>query len=134
MEQIEKLGQGEYVKIIEPLSYSEAMQKMAKYDVLMILEAPLAKGIFLPSKLSDYAQLNKPILAISPAIGEVKNILERYGGGTAANNESVDDIYAKLSFLINIKTVNKLDEISEKSKLHEYMHEEHVVNLIESLI
>lgn len=132
IEHIEKLDQGEYVKTIEPLPYSEAMQKMATYDVLLILEAPLKKGIFLPSKISDYAQLKKPILAISPAIGEVKNLLHKYGGGIAAKNNSVDDIFEKLSFLSNKKAGNKLYEFFGNSTLREYLDEKNVINLIES--
>ncbi len=133
IKQIEKLGQEEYVKTIEPLPYSEAMLKMAHYDVLMILEAPLAKGIFLPSKISDYAQLNRPILAISPAEGEVKNLLVTYGGGISANNGSVDDIFEKLSFLSKKHAANKLDEIVESSLLKEYLGERQIINHLESL-
>jgi glycosyltransferase involved in cell wall biosynthesis len=132
MKQIEKLGQREYVNTIEPLPYYEAMHKMVNYDVLLILEAPLGKGIFLPSKIADYAQLKKPILAISPAIGEVKNLLEKYGGGISANNNSVDDIFEKLSFLSREKAESKLIEITSNSTLREYLDEKRVINLLES--
>jgi len=114
------------------MPYYRAMKKMAEYDVLLILEAKLTIGIFLPSKISDYAQLNKPILAISPQNGEVKRLLEKYGGGVASDNSSVADIADKILFIKKMKTENRLDEIVINSSLKEYLGENRVVKLLES--
>ena len=92
----------------------------------------MIKGIFLPSKISDYAQLNKPILAISPQTGEVKRLLEKYGGGFTSDNSKVEDIEDKLLFLNKMKAENRLDEIVINSSLKEYLGENRVVKLLES--
>ncbi len=129
---IEDLNLNKFIRAIEPMPYYRAMKKMAEYDVLLILEAKLTIGIFLPSKISDYAQLNKPILAISPQNGEVKRLLEKYGGGVASDNSSVADIADKILFIKKMKTENRLDEIVINSSLKEYLGENRVVKLLES--
>ncbi len=129
---IKELNLEEYISAIEPMPYYRVMKKMADYDVLLILEAKLTKGIFLPSKISDYAQLSKPILAISPQTGEVKRLLEKYGGGVASDNSSVEDIEEKMLLLNKMKAENRLDEVIINSNLKEYLGENRVVKLIES--
>lgn len=129
---LEDLNLKAYIRAIEPMPYYKAMRKMAEYDVLLILEAKLIKGIFLPSKISDYAQLNKPIFAISPQTGEVKRLLEKYGGGFTSDNSKVEDIEDKLLFLNKMKAENRLDEIVINSSLKEYLGENRVVKLLES--
>jgi len=129
---LEDLNLKAYIRAIEPMPYYKAMRKMAEYDVLLILEAKLIKGIFFSSKNSDYAQLNKPILAISPQTGEVKRLLEKYGGGFTSDNSKVEDIEDKLLFLNKMKAENRLDEIVINSSLKEYLGENRVVKLLES--
>ena len=41
----------------------EALSKMQTYDILVLLEARLEKGIFFASKFTDYLQTGLPILA-----------------------------------------------------------------------
>lgn len=82
----------DYVKFIGGYPYLEAVSLLQKYSVLVLLEAKLEKGIFFPSKFTDYAQVHRPILAVSPLNGFAKDTIEQYGGGIAVNNENVDDI------------------------------------------
>jgi len=129
-----KSGLEKYVRKINPMPYFEAMEKMTHYDVLLILEARLAKGIFLPSKISDYAQINKPILAVSPKDGEVKNLIEKYGGGIAADNNSVHDIFEKISILSDMKTQKRLKENLGENLLQRYLGEDRIIKLFEEYI
>ena len=126
-------GIEQYVKAVKPMPYFEAMRKMAEYDVLLIIEAQLEKGIFLPSKIADYSQLKKPILAISPKIGEVSDILEKYGGGLVANNRSVDEIYDKLVFLSCGKQNGELAKLAKKNMLDNYLSEKRVIDTYEMI-
>lgn len=123
-----------YVKAIEPVPYSKAMQKMSEYDVLLVIEAQVKKGVFLPSKIADYAQLKKPILAISPILGEVSNLFEICGGGMVAYNRSVSDIYEKLAALSRLNSSKQLTEMVKSSTLHIYLGETRLVNCLEKHI
>ena len=64
----------------------------------------------------------------------MKSLLETYGGGIAANNESVNDIFEKLSLLSNMKTENKPNEITQTSSLRDYLGEKHVIALLEPIL
>lgn len=118
-----------FVTFLKPLSYTAALRKMAEYDVLMIVEAKMEKSIFLPSKITDYAQLNKPILSVSPPNSEVGNLIKKYGGGVVAINNSIDDIYEKLSYLDVLKKNLKLDQFTELSALNGYLGAKAVVSI-----
>ena len=76
------------VRIVPPLSYEQMPQAMALADVLVIIEAPVSEGIFLPSKMVDYAQAGKPILALSPRVGVLADLLAEHGGGVAVDSQS----------------------------------------------
>ena len=76
--------------------YMESVKQLQKYDVLLLLEAILDRGIFFASKTTDYALTGLPILAISPPIGFAHDLIEEYGGGIAVNNTDVGSIKAGL--------------------------------------
>ena len=65
---------------------------MKNFDVLCVIEAKMNEGIFLPSKLSDYSFLNKPILCFSPANGTLVDLINKYGGGIAIDNEDEKNV------------------------------------------
>ena len=64
------------VNVYPPVSYSESLVLMQKYDVALIIEAPCNEGVFLPSKLSDTMAVGLPVLAISPAVGVLHDLHE----------------------------------------------------------
>ncbi|MDR7130553.1 glycosyltransferase involved in cell wall biosynthesis [Algoriphagus sp. 4150] len=67
--EIESRGLNKSIFIHDPLAYVEMIQRLAEFDFLMILEAQYPEGILMLSKLSDYASLKKPIIALSPTKG-----------------------------------------------------------------
>ena len=119
----------EYINVRKPLPYSEAMKLMANYDVLVIIEARMERGIFLPSKISDYVQLGKPIFSISPERGEIAGIFEKFGGGIIADNNSIDDIFNKLTHLMQLKLDGNLSKEFNYIKLREYLNAGKVVSV-----
>jgi hypothetical protein len=56
----------------------ELARVMGQADALLLLEAELQEGVFLPSKLSDYAVSGRPVLMFSPRDGTVSDLV----GGT----------------------------------------------------
>ena len=89
---INKYGLDDYIHFTGSFSYMDALAKMAEYDTLVLVEAVMPDGIFFPSKFTDYAQLGKPILAVSPKTGFAHSMLRKYGGGIAVDNNDICSI------------------------------------------
>jgi glycosyltransferase involved in cell wall biosynthesis len=88
----QNMGIGNIVKIEISRPYSQMPQTLAESDVLVIIEAPLKEGIFMPGKLVDYVQIGRPILALSPKVGTINDIISKYGGGIAVNCQSPSSV------------------------------------------
>ena len=81
------------------MDYLETLSRLAASSVLVVIEAPCEEGIFLPSKVADYVQVGKPILAVSPNEGAMRDLLSTDGGGLAVDCTSEDAIYQGLKHL-----------------------------------
>lgn len=113
-ELIEKYGLQHYVKMIGSYTYIEAINKMQDYDVLVLIEAQLRRGIFFASKFTDYAQTGRPIFAISPIEGFAATMLSDYGGGISCDNTSEKDIMNGLKLLLSAwETGNLVKYVSD---------------------
>ena len=96
-EKIEKYEIHDYVKIIKPTSYIESLKCLNEVSMGLVIEAKLDEGIFFPSKVVDYFQMQKPILAISPEVGFLHDISLKFNSVIHANNQSVEAVQDKLT-------------------------------------
>jgi glycosyltransferase involved in cell wall biosynthesis len=101
-----------------PLSYIETLRKFSISDVLIVLEAAYTEGIYLPSKFVDYVQAGRPILAVSPVNGTLKDIIDAHGGGIAADCTSVSEIKSSLSELYSCWIAGDLDQKYGSERLY----------------
>ena len=108
------------VIITGPVSYNETLKYCSCSDVLLVLEAAFTDGIFLPSKFVDYVQCGKPILAISPENGTLKDILTKYGGGLAVDCTSVQEITNALIELHDKWSKDLLNNMYSSDKLFKF--------------
>lgn len=129
---IEKYQLEDHVKFIGSYPYMDAIAKMQVYDVLVLLEAKLDKGIFFASKLTDYLQTGLPILAISPQQGFAVDTLKGQTGEYLADNTDVDSIYATLTTITNDWRNGILPKNASKH-LYKEVSPEFVVNKFKSL-
>lgn len=83
------------------LPFADCFRRMEGADLLLLIEAPVDDGIFFPSKLVDYAEVGRPILAISPRNGVTRDLFDRYDLGAFAEIGSDVAITAALDHLIN---------------------------------
>jgi len=120
-ELIKKYKLEEYVKCIGSYAYMDALKKMQEYDVLVLLEAILEKGIFFASKFTDYAQCCKPILAISPSQGFARDTLTQYGGGLWCDNTDYTSIKSALLTLLNFKRNNDKFDLGSHNLLNQFL-------------
>lgn len=106
------------VKFIGNHTYIDALQIMSSYDVLVLIEAQMHEGIFFPSKFTDYLQLGRPILAISPSTGFITDMISSYGGGVCADNTNIESIRDGITLLYNAWRSNKLNKQFDSNRLY----------------
>ena len=126
---IDKYKLSDYIGCAGSYPYMEAMLRLQEYDALVLLEARLKRGIFFASKFTDYAQSCRPILAISPNEGFAHEMLSRYGGGVAVDNEKKDSIKSGLLELYEAWELDMLSLNYDTSQLYEEFSARKVVGI-----
>jgi len=58
-----------------PVGYEESLARMSEATALLLVEAVMGEGIYLPSKLADYAVSGRPVLMFSPDEGTVADLV-----------------------------------------------------------
>lgn len=111
---IERYGLQDFVTCIGSYPYMEALSIMQTYDVLVLLEAQLDRGIFFASKFTDYLQAGKPILAISPIEGFAADMLKGKTGEFVADNRDAHSIYKILKQILDIYSSGKIINSSSR--------------------
>lgn len=122
-----------HVHFLGGLPYMDALRQMGTYDVLVLLEAMLKEGIFFPSKFTDYAQLGKPILAVSPTHGFAHDVIAQCGGGLAVDNTNVEAIKSGLRTLIQSWKAGRLTADFDPRALYAGFAPDHVLALYRDL-
>ena len=74
------------LKFSAPVDYPTSLRLMVDADALLLIDAPAASSVFLPSKLIDYIGAGRPILAITPP-GTSFNLVKRLGGEAVVPSE-----------------------------------------------
>lgn len=113
-EKIYNYGLEDLVIQRKSVSYLESLSLMKEADLLIIIDAPSELSPFLPSKLIDYIGANKPIFGITPE-GTSKKLIEEMGFLTA-HPEKIDEIFRKLTNMINLIKNKKIRKVPEKIK------------------
>ena len=131
---IQKYSLEDYVKCPGSYPYLEALEKMSSYDVLVLIEAILDKGIFFPSKLTDSAHLDKPILAVSPQNGFAHDLIGKYGGGIHADNNDYKKIKAAVKQLYDAWQADALQSRYSTRNMYDYFSANAVVEVYEKLL
>lgn len=104
--QIKQLGLDRYITCRSAVSYEQSLVEMQKVHALVLIEAIVDNGIFLPAKFCDYAMSKKPLLLFSPKTGTVADIIGHNHPGFLGQSE--DQVALRLEKLINA-IVNKLN-------------------------
>jgi len=76
-------------------------------DALLLVDAPAAESVFLPSKLIDYLPLNRPILGLTPSNGASADLLRELGCPTAVPDD-VDGIAKVIEGLLEQRRAGRL--------------------------
>lgn len=106
---VDRLELADVVSIEAPMSYEKALATVAESSVALVIEAPMAEGIFLPAKVSDFVQVGRPVLAVSPGKGVLSDLLAE-GGGIAADCNSAESVALALDMLFNSWSAGTLEQ------------------------
>jgi glycosyltransferase involved in cell wall biosynthesis len=78
--EIERLGLGDVVKILDAIPYRAALETMAASGALLLFQGPSCDRQ-IPAKLYEYLRIGRPILALTTREGETGKLVESTGGG-----------------------------------------------------
>jgi len=106
----EQYGLAKFIKVSGGLSYLDTLSVPEQSDVLAVVEAPCEEGIFLPSKVADYAQVGRPLLAVSPQNSTLADLINQTKAGEFANCNKPEDIANALTRLYTSWRKNRLSE------------------------
>jgi hypothetical protein len=70
------------IRFLPSVSYKESLRLMKGADLLLVIDAPAALSVFLPSKLVDYLGAGVPVAGIVPK-GSSASLIQRMGGSVA---------------------------------------------------
>src|SRR5262249_44510595 len=71
------------------VTYRKSLTLMSEADGLLLIDAPAAASVFLPSKLIDYMGAHRPILGLTPR-GTAATLIKQLGG-IVANPSNVEE-------------------------------------------
>lgn len=98
---IKKYNLNNYVEFAGEFEYDYVLKLIENSDLSLIIEARCEEGIFLPTKVADSLQCLTPILAISPSIGVLNDMISKYNVGYFADNSSLTSIISTLLKVVN---------------------------------
>lgn len=117
-----------HVHLIGTCPYLESIKKLQEYDVLLLLEAQMEKGIFFASKIVDYVQTGRPILALSPKVGFANSFIKEHNCGLAANNKDYKAIKSALAEIYNCWKRGNLSEQFQNTSAIQSLSPETVID------
>ena len=91
--EISKNKLSKYVKIIDYMSHNEVIEYQRKSQVLLLIinNVPNAEGI-ITGKIFEYLMAKRPILAIAPSNGDLKDIINSTNSGVVVDFEDRDSL------------------------------------------
>ncbi len=98
------------VEVRGSLGYLATLDALAASDVNVVIEAPCAEGIFLPSKVVDCVQAGRPLLAVSPRRGTLVDLIGERGGGIHAACDEPEAIARAIAELFNSRNEGALEQ------------------------
>jgi glycosyltransferase involved in cell wall biosynthesis len=117
-----------YVKVSGGSRYLDTLAVLEQSDVLAVVEAPCTEGIFLPSKVADYAQVGRPILAVSPGKSTLADLIRQTKAGEFADCNRPEEIADSLMALYKSWCNDRLVEDYSSTLIWNHFSPENIVN------
>ena len=78
---LKELKIDDIVQLLSALPYRKALEDCARADALLLFQAASCNHQ-IPAKAYEYLRLGKPVLALTPVVGDTAKLLEEVGGAT----------------------------------------------------
>ena len=75
----EQLNLKDVIRSVGWVSYEQSLQYINSASVCILVEKKMDEGVFFPSKLVDYIVARKPVLALSPSVGVIDDMMPTQG-------------------------------------------------------
>lgn len=125
------------VQVIDTLPRKNTIDHLFLSDVLLLIDAPNDKeSVFLPSKLLDYINIKKPILAIVPR-GPSADVVRLTKTGIIVSPEDINGIKNAIKHYYELYKNSKLEINPDWKEIEKYSAKNYakiLVNTIEKLI
>jgi hypothetical protein len=92
-------------EVLPHVDYVRSLELMAESDGLVVVDAPMERSPFLPSKLVDYIGSGRPIAALTPP-GPAADVTRRLGGPVAEPSDPE----------ASMRALRELLELAERSE------------------
>jgi hypothetical protein len=117
------------IQILPGLPHQACLTELSRSHILLVVEAEVPEGIFLPTKVVDYAYVGRPILALSPSTGTLVDLLSTYGGGIAVDNRDTEQIAGAIDHLLVAWRTGRLAAQYDPVRLREVFSAKRVAEL-----
>jgi len=124
---IKKLGLEKIITIEKAMTYEETLEIISNSSVSVVIEAPSKEGIFFPSKVVDFVQTGRPILAVSPIVGTLSDLLSIHGGGIVADCRSSVAVSTAIETFYTEWKAGTLYEKYGSFRLYDQFGEQHIL-------
>lgn len=123
------------IKLTGLVPYEESLSYISKSNIVLIIEAQMDNGIFLPSKLADILGFHKPIFTISPQKGVMHDLINNYGGGLFADCMNYESIESRLiELFLDFKNNKLVDNKYRTEKLYDQFKGETIKEKFNNII
>jgi glycosyltransferase involved in cell wall biosynthesis len=89
----------DFVEILPPVGYKQALSEMLSADALLVLQASNCNAQ-IPAKLYEYLRAGRPIVCLSDPAGDTASVLSNAGIDAIARLDSAPEIAALLARLV----------------------------------
>jgi hypothetical protein len=98
-----ELGIDDLVRLLPPVPFRQALQECVDADALLLLQGASCNHQ-IPAKAYEYLRARRPILALTPAIGDTAALLRKCGGATVVDLDDEDAIHRTIpEFLDSVR-------------------------------
>ena len=102
----------DYISMVPAVEYKRSLEILDTQDIACVIEADcgVGGGVFLPTKVTDFMQSHKPMLAVSPKGGVLENLFNEGSIGYFSDINDEKSICDSLKKMYSDFTQNELRE------------------------
>ncbi|NOY60720.1 MAG: glycosyltransferase family 4 protein, partial [Calditrichaeota bacterium] len=123
-QKVDELALADYIRILPPVPYQQALQKMADADILLLFQGKSCNEQ-IPAKAYEYLRIGKPVFALTPAESETAKLISETKAGIIVSPDHperiADSLINWLELLKKGKSVEKpsIDVAANYSRKHQ---------------